>query len=69
MFSKTHFKQFTPSRLRPYIITDASKHDCWIETMVEELAALSANNTWTLIPLPLGKKAIGCRWVYKVKHI
>ena len=36
--------------------------------MAEELTALSANNTWTPVPLPLGKKAIGCRWVYKVKH-
>jgi len=36
--------------------------------MADELVALSTNNTWTLVPLPSGKKAIGCRWVYKVKH-
>ncbi|MCO5558422.1 hypothetical protein L7F22_012004 [Adiantum nelumboides] len=24
--------------------------------------------TWELVPLPKGKKPIGCRWVYKVKH-
>lgn len=33
-----------------------------------ELAALSQNNTWTLITLPPVKKAIECKWVYKVKH-
>lgn len=34
--------------------------------MAEELAALEANKTWTIQPLPLGKK--GCRWIYKVKY-
>jgi len=47
---------------------DASKLDCWKEAMAVELAALSANNTWTMMPLPPRKKAIGCRWVYKIKH-
>jgi len=34
----------------------------------DELEALQTNNTWTIITLPPGKSAIGCRWVYKVKH-
>jgi hypothetical protein len=36
--------------------------------MDEEMAALDANMTWELVPLPEGKKAIGCKWVYKVRH-
>jgi hypothetical protein len=36
--------------------------------MDEEMAALDANRTWELVPLPEGKKAIGCKWVYKMKH-
>ena len=36
--------------------------------MDEEMAALDANHTWELMPLPHDKKAIGCKWVYKVKH-
>nr|KYP36274.1 Retrovirus-related Pol polyprotein from transposon TNT 1-94 [Cajanus cajan] len=36
--------------------------------MHEEISALEANNTWVLTTLPPHKTAIGCRWVYKVKH-
>ena len=36
--------------------------------MQDELQALAANNTWQLTPLPLGKKTIGSKWVYKIKY-
>jgi len=32
-----------------------------------ELQALHTNNTWTEVDLPPGKKAISCKWVYKIK--
>lgn len=35
--------------------------------MNKELQALEENNTWTIMPLPADKKAIGSKWVYKVK--
>ncbi|CAN6704192.1 unnamed protein product [Malus baccata var. baccata] len=35
--------------------------------MAEELQALYENNTWTIVKLPKGKKAVGSRWVYKPK--
>jgi len=35
--------------------------------MESELEALYANNTWTEVDLPPGKKAISSKWVYKVK--
>ncbi|XP_042944481.1 uncharacterized mitochondrial protein AtMg00810-like [Carya illinoinensis] len=35
--------------------------------MTAELRALEANSTWTLEPLPPGKKPIGCKWVFKTK--
>jgi hypothetical protein len=35
--------------------------------MQDELASHEANGTWTLVPLPMGRKAIGCRWVFKLK--
>lgn len=36
--------------------------------MNEELDAMEANNTWSVVPLPLGKQYICCRWIYKVKY-
>ncbi|MCO5549985.1 hypothetical protein L7F22_003462 [Adiantum nelumboides] len=40
----------------------------WEQAMDEEMAALDVNETWELVPLPEGKKFIGCKWVYRVKH-
>jgi hypothetical protein len=34
----------------------------------KEMNALHKNNTWNLIELPNGKKAVGCEWVFIVKH-
>ncbi len=40
----------------------------WNNAMDEEMAALDANATWELVALLEDKKAIECKWVYKVKH-
>ena len=36
--------------------------------MKEEMDTLQQNQTWDLVPLPSGRKAIGCKWVFKIKH-
>ncbi|KAG8495851.1 hypothetical protein CXB51_007720 [Gossypium anomalum] len=33
-----------------------------------EFDAILANSTWTLVPLPPGRKVIGCKWLFKVKR-
>jgi len=40
----------------------------WQLAMTQEFEALHSNHTWDLVNLPSGKRAIGCKWVYKVKH-
>jgi hypothetical protein len=35
----------------------------WMTAMQEEIEALHKNNTWDLVPLPQGRKAIGNKWL------
>lgn len=35
--------------------------------MNDELSALHKTNISDLVELPSGKRAVGCRWVYKIK--
>ena len=35
--------------------------------MKEEFISLQKNNTWELVDLPLGRKLVQCKWVYKNK--
>jgi hypothetical protein len=36
--------------------------------MLEEMKAIEDNGTWYLADLPLGRRAIGLKWVFKVKR-
>lgn len=40
----------------------------WKQAMDEKLQALELNNTWTIVPLPLDRKPLGCKWVFKLKR-
>jgi len=40
----------------------------WDNALDEKMATLGANIIWELVVLPKDKKAIRCKWVYKVKH-
>jgi hypothetical protein len=52
----------------PTTYTQAVKDLKWREAMKSEIQALENNGTWTITHLPPGKKTLGCKWVYKVKH-
>ncbi|XP_074301369.1 uncharacterized protein LOC141632753 [Silene latifolia] len=40
----------------------------WRQAMETEMRALLDNKTWILEPLPPGKKALGSKWLYKIKY-
>ena len=40
----------------------------WISAATDEITALQNNNTWELVELPPGRKAIGSKWVFKIKY-
>jgi hypothetical protein len=40
----------------------------WECAMQEEYDSLMANNTWTLVPLPVRRKPVSCKWVFKIKQ-
>ena len=37
-------------------------------SMIEAMKALYKNHTWELVKLPNGKKAMGFKWVFTMKH-
>lgn len=40
----------------------------WIDAMKHEIQALEDNHTWVITQLSKDKRAIGCKWVYKIKY-
>ncbi|CAA7057512.1 unnamed protein product [Microthlaspi erraticum] len=52
----------------PTLFRDAVVYEVWCDAMKVEIGALELNKTWDLVKLPPGKRAIGCKWVYKIKY-
>ena len=40
----------------------------WRDAMTAEMQAMTANKVYSLTELPAGRKAIGCKWVFKIKR-
>ncbi|KAJ0919075.1 putative RNA-directed DNA polymerase [Helianthus annuus] len=54
--------------VEPTCFNEAVKDPRWVEAMNKEMEALYKNGTWTLVNLPKDRKAIGCKWIYKIKY-
>ncbi|GJW33129.1 putative ribonuclease H-like domain-containing protein [Tanacetum coccineum] len=55
------------SQIEPKKISQALKDESWVDAMQEELLQFKIQKVRILVDLPLGKKAIGTKWVYRNK--
>jgi len=52
----------------PASFAEAERCPSWRKAMMEEMEAIEDNKTWSLADLPPGRRAIGLKWVFKVKR-
>lgn len=52
----------------PRTIEEALDDPNFAKAVTEEMEALEKNTTWRLVSLPEGKKVVGCKWVFTIKH-
>ena len=69
-FSKHHqsFLASLHTEQEPLFFSQAVREPRWRDAMAQEIHALELNDTWKLTALPPGKKALGCKWIYKIKY-
>ena len=61
---------FTEERKQPTSLEEATtcpESSKWTQAMETEMKSLKDNDVWELVRLPTGKKAVGSKWVYKIK--
>jgi hypothetical protein len=51
----------------PTCYSEAASQVEWIDAMNKEVQSIEKNQTWQLVKLPPGQKAIGLKWVFKLK--
>ena len=52
----------------PTSYAEAAAHQEWKDAMDKEMQSIERNKTWELVKLPVGKKPIGLKWVFKLKR-
>lgn len=64
-FALSTTTRFVPDTLQEAL--DSPDRDKWIAAAIDEIGAHLENKTWEVVQLPQGKRAIGCRWVFRIK--
>jgi len=61
-------KDKEPNTFKEAMKRPEAERNAWFQAATEEIQSLVENGTFELVELPRGRKAIGCRWVFKVKR-
>ncbi|GJX37762.1 ribonuclease H-like domain-containing protein [Tanacetum coccineum] len=56
------------SSCEPSSYEEALKDVNCVNVINEEMHALYENKTWSMIDLPIDRKPIGCKWVFKIRY-
>ena len=64
--SQEHFGE--PRSIAEVMQLDSEERTKWLKAATDEIQSLIENGTFELIQLPPGRKAIGSRWVFRVKR-
>lgn len=62
-----HSAETTSTLPLPESVHTALQHPGWLSAMQDELSSIHKNDTWELVPLPPGRKAISTKWIFRVK--
>lgn len=65
-FSAIEYVSSDPQTIKQAMSSEDSEH--WKKAMQDEMNSLKVNNTWTLVQLPEGCKALKSKWVFKTKQ-
>ena len=52
----------------PWSFEDAIQEKVWKDACEDEIASIIKNKTWDLVDLTQGSKAIGLKWIFKIKR-
>ena len=52
----------------PNTFVEAERNPCWLKAMQKEMTSITENQTWSLEDMPPGHRAIGLKWVFKLKR-
>ena len=48
-------------------VVNSEDSDLWEKAMDEEMDSLDKNEAWNLVQLPVGRKVVGSKWLFKKK--
>ena len=66
-FAASFSRVVSPPSHEPLVFNGANRYEAWHNAMREEIQALRANRTWTLVSFHPSMNVVGSRWVYKIK--